>query len=130
MASFIFAHCLKQKGWTYLRGNGLIDYLYIPGSLKELKKGDLLNEATDGIHYAGTDEALADMVEKYGLEHAPKDLNDVGKELTGNEKKCLADIHNTVLEVMEKHDKKERAGKLCSFVTISVILYNTLCLTT
>jgi len=55
---------LWEKGWMHVKGSGLYTNKFVYNNIRGGERG---------IHYAMDDEELGQMIEKYGMDHEPKD---------------------------------------------------------
>jgi hypothetical protein len=85
MACQIWQHNLKARGWKYKK-NPLGTWMFIPPSLVGAS-------GERGVHYACEYGELGRMLERFGLDYDPKDLDDRLPELPDCEKKSLQCLH-------------------------------------
>jgi hypothetical protein len=95
MACKIFDCKLRHNGWKHSKGNELANWRFTYGD-------NGVAAGTRGINYAYDWGELGKMIEKYGLDHAPKIAPEhpghLYVELPKNMRKTLAQIHDELLE--------------------------------
>jgi len=111
-AEFIFAHTLKPlMNWTQTSGNQFHTWTFIPGSLNGVKH--IKTKGVRGVHYAVGEVELCKMIVTYGLEHAPRDLNDFPTEI--EESLCIHEMKDWVehysMDVEESEISSKKAKK-------------------
>ena len=70
----------NESGWFHRPGGSTANWAFFPESLQHLKHRylDIMHYGTRGVHYAMSCDELIDMIEEYGIEHAPTlDLPDL-----------------------------------------------------
>ena len=97
-----------EREWFYQPGNLLHTYTFIPGSLKGVK--NIKTKGVRGVHYAIGELELCEMIQTYGLDHAPKDLEDIPAEPENYG--FIYEMKDWVKNYLkEKQDKKDASKK-------------------
>ena len=71
--------------------------MFIPLSLVCQPLSQLKDISVNGIHYAYGYGELGMMIERYGLDHDPKDLDDCPPELCDERKRSLEDVQAQII---------------------------------
>ena len=109
-AEWIYGGFLRpERGWFYQPGNLLHTYTFIPGSLKGVK--NIKTKGVRGVHYAIGELELCKMIQTYGLDHAPKDLEDIPAEPEnyGFIYEMKDWVKNYLTEIEKKNDASKEA---------------------
>lgn len=112
-----------NKIWKYKQSSGLSPYTYFPRSLEGCK--GIESKGKEGVHYASGEKGVVEIIVKYGLDHAPRDLNDFPKELKEEERKSLTEISAMVCEMEEKEKAAKAKGTDGQCEYIRDMMYDT-----
>ena len=114
-----------EKGWFHGNGDSLHDFAFFPGSLWGIK--DIKKKGVRGVHYAIGELELCKMLQTYGLDHAPKNLEDIPAEPDRYSniyelRDWVVDYLNEIEKEMEASKKaKSSGGKSPSIVVVSIM---------
>ncbi|EJK47294.1 hypothetical protein THAOC_33996 [Thalassiosira oceanica] len=107
-AEWIYGGFLKpERGWFHKNGDDLHTYTFIPGSLKGLK--NIKAKGVSGVHYAIGELELCKMIQTYGLDHAPKDLEDIPDE--PDRYSNIYELRDWVMDYLNEMEKEKDASK-------------------
>jgi hypothetical protein len=99
--------CMREIGWGYIAGDGLISFYYVHPAFAHLKKKELLNQCTAGEHYFTSEEA----VQRYAKEAYGWQGSEVGVR--------LSTMPQEGPRVQDKAPCKRKVGSLCNSTTPS-----------
>ncbi|EJK47295.1 hypothetical protein THAOC_33995, partial [Thalassiosira oceanica] len=106
-AEYIYKNHLKLRGWSYVKGDDLNTVYYVPGSLKGLK--NIKADGDSGVHYGIGEPGLCQMLQTYGLDHAPKDLDDEPEKPQNGY--CIYSLKELVDKNKEAASKKAKESR-------------------
>ena len=107
-ARWVYGCLLKpERGWFHRNGDAVHDFAFIPGSLKGIK--DIKRKGVRGVHYAIGELELCKMLQTYGLDHAPKDLEDIPTE--PDRYSNIYELRDWVVDYLNEIEKEMEASK-------------------
>ena len=97
---------LREKGWVH-KNDSLYDWMWIPASIAGFKVEDIRKHGEDGVHFARGDMGLCKMLQTYGPDHAPEDLDDFPEK---NNSFDIYELKDRVEKDLEEASKKAKSS--------------------